>query len=115
MVIIMGIIFLLSHQPHDFFKLPKIIGFDKVAHAAAYAVLGASLLYGLKPFIRSSNRGLFGITVVMFCLIYGISDEFHQSFIPGRQVSGWDVVADVFGGAFVVILWYARFQKLGSK
>lgn len=106
MAVIMGIIFFLSHQPHQFVRLPSITGVDKAAHAAAYAVLGASFLYGLKPLVRSSNRHLVALAVILFCLLYGISDELHQSFIPGRSVSAWDVAADVFGGALTVVLWY---------
>ena len=37
--------------------------------------------------------------VFLFCLFYGISDEFHQSFVIGR-VSDWkDVLADTIGGS----------------
>jgi VanZ family protein len=103
----MGMIFFLSHQPGDFNQFPPFfIGVDKLLHSIAYGILAGVFLYGLRPFIHDSNRALAGIIVVLFCVLYGISDEFHQAFIPGRFVSAWDVVADCFGALLVVGWWY---------
>jgi hypothetical protein len=44
----------------------------------------------------------------LFALLYGIGDEFYQSFIPGRTASVWDVVADGFGALLFMLaigLW----------
>jgi len=112
MVVTMGMIFYLSHQPGDLIQLPQVVGLDKAAHALAYGILAATFLYGLQPFIHDANRTVFAILIVLFCLLFGIGDEFHQSFIPGRSVSGWDVVADGVGGLLVVGLWHKR---LASK
>lgn len=114
MLLIMGMIFYLSHQPYDFAQLPPLIGFDKLAHIIAYAILGGAFLYGLHPFGRTWNRSVAATIVILFCLLYGISDEYHQSFIPGRFVSGWDVVADCLGGLLAVYLWYRRKPVLGK-
>jgi VanZ family protein len=46
--------------------------------------------------------------IVLFCIIYGISDEFHQSFIPGRFPNIWDVLADGLGALRVVGWWRRR-------
>lgn len=107
MVCIMGMIFFLSHQPGGFAKLPEFAGFDKLLHVIAFGSLAASFLYGLQPFINKITRPAAGITVVLFCFAYGVGDEFHQSFIPGRFVTGWDVLADA-AGAFLVVLWWMR-------
>jgi len=106
MVTIMGMIFYLSHQPGDFVQLPQFMGVDKLLHAIAYAILAGSFLYCLHPFIHVSNRAAAGIIVLFFCVLFGISDEYHQSFIPGRFVSVWDVAADGIGALLVVGLWY---------
>ena len=108
MAVIMGTIFYLSHQPGDFVSLPQIVGLDKAAHAIAYGILAATLLFGVQPFTHDANRIVIAIVTVLFCLLFGIGDEFHQSFIPGRFVSGWDVVADGIGGLLVVGFWYIR-------
>ncbi len=107
MVCIMGMIFFMSHQPGDFADLPEFTGLDKLLHVIAYGSLAASFLYGLQPFFHKITRPVAGIAVVLFCLLYGLSDEFHQSFIPGRFTSGWDVLADA-AGAFLVVLWWMR-------
>jgi len=108
MVCIMGIIFYLSHQPYDFAELPPLVGVDKLLHIIAYSSLAGTFLYGLQPFIHSSNRSVIAVVIVLFCIIYGISDEFHQSFIPGRFPSIWDVLADGLGALLVVGWWMRR-------
>ena len=105
MVCIMGMIFFLSHQSGDFVELPEFVGFDKLLHLLAYGSLAASFLYGLQPFTRQISRPAAGIIVVFFCFAYGVGDEFHQSFIPGRLVSAWDVLADT-AGAILVVWWW---------
>ena len=109
MVIVMGMIFYLSHQPGDFSYLPKLIGIDKLLHVIAYGSLAATLLYGLDPMTKSSSRALTAVGVVFFCILFGISDEYHQSFIPGRSVSAWDVAADGLG-AFLVVAWWLKWS-----
>lgn len=108
----MGIIFYLSHLPGDVIKLPQIFGLDKAAHLIIYSILAAAFLFGIKPFSHSSNRAAFVVTTIFFCILFGISDEFHQSFIPGRSVSVWDLVADALGGLLVAVFW---FKRSGSK
>ena len=110
MVLVMGTIFFLSHQPGDSLHLPDITDLDKLLHGLAYGVLAASVLLALPP-SRCRQRPLrTGAGVVFFCFLYGISDEFHQSFIPGRCPSAADLVADTLGAALVVtvILTAAR-------
>jgi VanZ family protein len=67
----------------------------KLAHTAEYAVLGALL-------VRATARpGLaFGIGV-----LYAISDEAHQLFVPGRHGSPIDVAIDAVGVAVGIALW----------
>ena len=108
MVCIMGIIFYLSHQPGDFAPLPPFKGLDKLLHVIAYSSLAGAFLYGLQPFSNISNRFIIVFVVVFFCIFYGISDEFHQSFIPGRFSSIWDVLADGLGALLVVGWWLRR-------
>ena len=62
-------------------------GDDKVVHAVLYAVLGALLRVAL---------GRTGPAVVL-AAAYGATDEFHQSFVPGRDADLFDWFADVVG------------------
>jgi VanZ family protein len=114
MAVIMGMIFYLSHQPGDFVHLPPLAGLDKFLHVIAYGTLAGTFLYGLQPFTRSSKYSVIGSVAVTFCIVYGISDEFHQSFIPGRFASFWDVLADGFG-ALLVVGWWLRREVKGTR
>ena len=67
----------------------------KIAHAGEYAVLGALL-------VRATGRA--GVAFVLGTL-YAISDEAHQSFVPGRLGSPVDVAIDAVGVAVGVVVW----------
>ena len=43
----------------------------------------------------------------LLATLYGVSDEFHQSFVPGRESSGWDVLADFVGSSLGVFIYVA--------
>jgi VanZ family protein len=101
----MAFIFTLSSisQPPS---LPE--GSDKNLHALLYAGLGALL-------VRAWSGGLLGrrvtataVTVaVTIAALYGISDEFHQWFVPPRTVEAADVAADTIGAAVAAAVLYA--------
>ena len=58
---------------------------------------------GLQRKIRVKSSTL----VVCFSLLYAISDEFHQSFVPGRNADPWDVLADFVGVAIGLMSIFA--------
>ena len=77
---------------------------DKLLHAVGYAGLG---VLALRAFHGGFDRPrplptlLAGLTVIL----WGISDEFHQSFVPGRDATAWDVLADAVGFALSVLVF----------
>ena len=79
---------------------------DKLLHTVGYAGLGVLALRafhgGFKP-PRLATTLYAGMAVIL----WGISDEFHQSFVPGRDATAWDVVADAVGFAIAVVLFAA--------
>lgn len=88
----MALIFYLSSLPKiGNYELPY--GADKIVHFAEYAVLGFLISLTLK-FTGVRRYILLG---VMIATLYGISDEIHQSFVPMRDASIYDVVADSIG------------------
>lgn len=70
---------------------------DKVIHAILYAGFGL-LLY---PVLKNSPWTTLSKYALLFAIIigtlYGASDEFHQSFVPGRKASIDDLYADSIG------------------
>ena len=114
--LVMGTIFFLSHQHGGSFSLPKISNIDKVLHCLLYAVLGLAALWALSPQFRQQRPVMAGVGVVLFCLVYGISDELHQSFVPGRSCDIFDVMADVSGGVLAVVCgWGWRWRSLSGR
>jgi VanZ family protein len=89
-------------------KTPAFVGgVDKYLHAALYSGLGALLVRALAG--GWHRRITFGITVAAIAIAaaYGVSDEFHQSFVPLRSVEVLDVVADMIGAAAAAFALYA--------
>ena len=88
-----GFIFWLSHQsepPKPDLDLPLA---DKAVHFALFGGLAALVSLGMHYSARAGTRAHF-FAPVLFALLYGVSDEVHQAFIPMRQPEVWDVVAD---------------------
>ncbi|WP_051309997.1 VanZ family protein [Desulfogranum japonicum] len=112
MMIIMGVIFFLSHQTGDTIHLPSIPGVDKLLHAIAYTVLGLSYAFAFPDIHWSDKPRKIQCTVILLCLLYGISDELHQAFVPGRMVSGADLVADAFGGIVAASVYPFLYTKI---
>jgi VanZ family protein len=66
---------------------------DKVGHLGLYGVLGGTLAWGRDA---SGSRVPHAI-LVLVGVLYGVSDEWHQSFVPGRDPSFGDLAADTLG------------------
>ena len=95
----MALIFVLSSISGP--DLPPIPGGvdHSVVHALEYAVLAVLLLRGLVGRRwQGVTLGAAGLAVVLATL-YGLTDEVHQRFVPGRTAEIADVVADVLGAA----------------
>ena len=76
---------------------------DKHAHFGVYAVLAALLVWGLTN--RSPNRTTWATVAMAIALatLFGVSDEWHQSFVPNREVSALDWTADTAGAAVAAV------------
>ena len=52
---------------------------------------------GLRFFTVYGPWGRPDMAAFIFALVFGLSDEWHQSFVPGRMADGWDLLADAAG------------------
>ena len=70
---------------------------DWTTHGAGYAVLAVlacrALAGGLVPPVTLRVAAL----AVIISVLYGVTDEWHQSFVPGRTADVWDLVKDLAG------------------
>jgi VanZ family protein len=91
------LIFFQSGRP-SLQELPALPFMDKWLHLAGYALLG--MLFDRayrRQWPQASPRLLFWASVVSTAL-YGLSDEFHQYFVPARSADPLDAAADALGG-----------------
>jgi VanZ family protein len=44
-------------------------------------------------------------TAWITAVLFGVTDEWHQSWIPGREMDPWDWAADSIGSGLGLILW----------
>jgi VanZ family protein len=102
----------LSSQSYPSQQLPSFIFSvsDKFLHACEYGVLGILLYRAFKH--TTPNARNIGLAIICV-LAFGISDEVHQWFVPQRQADVWDVVADTFGAAFLILGWVLITEKGG--
>lgn len=68
---------------------------DKAFHVLEYLPFGFLLA---RAFIQQWPAVKIWQVVIICSLLYGISDEYHQSFVPGRESGSIDVIADTIGG-----------------
>lgn len=97
----MALIFSVSSIPQP--NIPYVFTFqDVIFHILVYLILAALFLRALKN--TSPNFSLLKILTItiFFCILYAISDEFHQAFVPRRSVSALDVLMDGVGSVLAV-------------
>jgi VanZ family protein len=70
---------------------------NEQAHSAGYAGLGALVARALAGGFGARLTGWQAVGAVAMTTAYGVSDEWHQSFVPGRDADPLDVRADAIG------------------
>jgi len=109
-ILMMGLIFFLSHQSGGTHDLPDWPGLDKVLHFLIFAALASAwILATHKNKLNYRMQISAGASIV-----YGLLDECHQLFIPGRCFELLDWGADS-AGVLVVILVYRYFQSISRS
>lgn len=103
-------IFTLSAQPR-LVALPWVFGWDKLQHCAAYAIGGAALGHAL----RARAAGPWPWAAAALGSLYGVSDEIHQYFVPGRSSDWRDWVADTLGVLAGIFLYRTYLAWQGRR
>lgn len=105
-LLMMAVIFIFSSRPSSL--LPRFSWADayvkKGGHMLGYGLLALSFWRGLK--MKPGNQA----AAWLMAIIYAITDEIHQTLVPGRQASVWDVM--IFDGVGALIgLWVSTYYS----
>lgn len=84
---------------------------DKLFHMLAYGVLGIFILGSMQLSVSGYNFNQVALATFIATL-YGITDEWHQAYVPGRSSDPLDVVADCLGALLATILTRALIRRL---
>jgi VanZ family protein len=101
-------LFWLSHQPS--LSTPSLFeGQDKLFHAGAYGLL-AMLLLAAHRMQAGGYRWREIRVSALIASLYGLSDEIHHAFVPGRSAEFADWLADTAGALLAALLlaWLSR-------
>ena len=82
---------------------PDIVDFDKLAHFSIYGLLATLVA-------RAGFPGSRAWWAVLLVSLFGLSDEWRQSFTPGRSVEVYDWLADTLG-AFIAVTFYTKWER----
>lgn len=104
----MALIFILSSIPGTAFPEQPFSGFTELVHVAVYFILGLLWYRALKEKVA---------LILTIGILYAISDEIHQIFVPFRQFDILDMLMDAVGviaGVLVGKIFYAKMKKANN-
>lgn len=110
----MMLIYFLSSQSS--LKTPTLFSGADLVHTVFYGILGVFLARSLVPQRVMAWKRVMLLTILVAG--YGITDEYHQLLVPGRNASGGDILADGLGGflaASMLFWWDRRTMKISQQ
>ncbi len=109
-----GLIFIFSSFSfhYNWFQKTQKIHLDWLAHIVEYGVFGALVCRAFCAYGFFAQRaGRLFLAVMLVGVLYGASDEFHQSFVPYRDSNPADVAADTVGMTLGAWIWFKKIRK----
>ena len=100
---VMGVIFFLSAQPAAAHHAWWVIVFRKIGHVVGYALLTTAWWWALRGEVDRPLVWAIGISFAYAC-----TDEYHQTFVRGREGTPRDVGIDAIGIAIAALLVHTR-------
>ena len=83
----------------------------KCAHATEYAILAIFIIITINEYTNKRYSISKIIITILICFIYSLTDEFHQSFVPGRTSLFTDCLIDTTG-SIITCLMYTIIKKV---
>jgi VanZ family protein len=103
-----GVIFYLSAQSHPEDQLPSFLlkdVSDKVLHAVEYGILSLLCYRAFRWAAGPAVAQQAVVLAIVTASVYGITDEVHQFFVPFRESSWQDWLADTIGATIGAVSW----------
>jgi VanZ family protein len=85
----------------------------KAAHIIAYFILGVLIYSVVRTYKLVTRRAI--LICIAIALVYAISDEVHQLFVPGRSGEIRDVLIDTSASALGVYIYYFIYKRCISR
>ena len=101
-IIYSGVIFFLSGQTHN----TSSSTVNVLAHFLEFGLFACAIVWGVTSGFLGDLTLKRTVWIFVAVVIYAVSDEFHQSFVPGREASVGDVIVDTAGAASFLLLIY---------
>jgi len=105
-ILVMAALFMLSTLPGNDPLLNSVQFSDKIEHFIAYFVLGITFCIWIPSKNWLAKPIIYGFVVVVLCTLFGISDEYHQTFVPDRSGDLYDLSVDSAGGLIAVFVYF---------
>ncbi len=102
MLLILG----LSSIPGKSFPDIKFLSYDKLIHFIEYGLFSILFCYSFLPLTFKRS-----LLILIYAVAFSLLDETLQSFVPGRDASLYDGIADVLGFMAGMILVKTRIKK----
>lgn len=99
-------------------SLPSVRLNDKVMHFIEYAAFAFLINRSILLLRPSTPPRIATLAAILFASFFGVTDEIHQRFVPGRDASVYDLVADAAGslvGAMAYAGWAGLRARLGER
>jgi len=104
---VMVALFALSSVPGS--NAPSAVP-DKLAHLAVYAVLGYAMQRAFHGNARPPRTAIVALAALA-AVLYGITDEYHQTFVEGRTASLADLGFDALGAVLGALAYAVRHRR----
>jgi VanZ family protein len=112
-IAVMAGIFALSALPSNDPLLNVFQFSDKMKHVIAYFVLGVSFCMWIPRKNWFAKPFFWGILIIVLSTVFGIIDEYHQSFVPGRSGNDLgDLIADVIGASIAPFAYFLLIKAI---
>ncbi|MCL1956465.1 MAG: VanZ family protein [Fibromonadales bacterium] len=111
-ILVMAALFTLSTLPGNDPLLNSVHLSDKIEHFIAYFVLGITLCIWIPSKKWFAKPVVYGVLVVVLCTLFGISDEYHQTFVPERSGDLYDLAVDFAASVSAVFAYFLFIKKI---